>query len=131
MESIPDFNAMMPSDDSDADSPTVDVGSLSLETPVVASGSSSSPDAAKQPIPARMKLSEFVAPPPEAVDGILEVPDSEEDTDETVRLAELAAVDQRVTPSGRNGYVLVIPGRKLLMDGTLLKKGPLIMVELP
>jgi hypothetical protein len=128
MDSIPDFNAMLPSDDSDADSPTVDEASLSLESPVAKTGGAASPEAAKQPVTTRMKLSEFVVPPPEAVDGILEVPDSDDDSDETVRQAELAAVDQRVTPSGRNGCVIVKPGRKLLMDGTLLKKGPRIGV---
>ena len=117
---IPDFSQFIPSDDSDADS--TDGKTDSPKQHVLAPAAAVS--GKRSTVPVRQKLSDF-APAAASVSATPTDADDSDDkpVDEAYARAELAAVDARLAQGDRNGYRVIVPGRVLLHEGVLNKKG--------
>ena len=119
---LPDFGAMLPSDDSDADTP-VPGGESGAQAPDSVAVSEASP------WPTKMSMEEFVGPsagaPPVPGGPPLEADEAPmEEVDEVYARAEMAALDQLIGTAGRpEGFVLNAPGRRALFRSVLVKKG--------
>ena len=124
-DAIPDFSKFMPSDDSDADEP--DIPSLEDIDASPALPAPAPPPALRPAVvPHRESLADFIGAASASQD-----PDEEPPVDTEFAQAELLAVDARLNKSGRGIYVINTPGRRLIREGSLFKKGALLFALIP